>query len=81
VTGLIMLDIDRMAGWYLVKVVCGIAVVALNAWCAVMVRQRRLIAEDEQFFPAYRQVSRRIDWTGYLGAPLAVIAICIGFFL
>jgi uncharacterized membrane protein len=79
VTGVMLIDVERLAGWYLLKVICGTSVVALNAWCAVMVRQRRRLADDEHFFPAYRSVSRRIDLTGYLGIPLAVAAVCLGF--
>ncbi len=81
VSGVIMLDMDRLAGWYLVKVVCGTTVVALNAWCAVLVRQRPHIADDEHFFAAYSQISRRIDLTAYLGAPFAIAAVWLGFSL
>jgi len=79
VTGAMLIDVERLGGWYLLKVICGTSVVVLNAWCAVIVRQRRRLPDDERFLATYRRMSRRIDLSGYLGIPLAVAAVCLGF--
>jgi hypothetical protein len=77
-TGVMMIDVERLAGLYLLKVICGASVIALNAWCAIVVRQRRRLTDDEHFLGAYRGLSRRIDWSGYVGIPLAVAEVGLG---
>lgn len=77
VTGLAMIEPQRLHGSYLVLVVSGTLAVAINVWCVLDVL-RRSVAAKAGNGPRVAALSRRIVTSGLIGAPFAVTAAAVG---
>ena len=76
-TGVLMLDLNRMSGAYAVMVVCGTLAVLVNALCVIPVLRRSRYVDADQ--PALAQEQSRLVFVAfYTGAPLGAIALASG---
>ncbi|MEW5851057.1 MAG: hypothetical protein AB2A00_19880 [Myxococcota bacterium] len=62
-----------LTSWHVVKIALAAGALACNAWCVVLVLQRRHATGE-----ALRHLSTRIRWTG-VGVPLGLAALYLGF--
>lgn len=79
ITGLLMLDVSRMSGLYLMKVVFGLLAILINGLCVIPVIKRKLTIDRGQKPQAY-QNSKWIDRAAGVGIPLGLIALGIGIY-
>jgi uncharacterized membrane protein len=77
ITGFMMLQPSMLHGWFLVKVICGTFVIAVNMWCVTFVVRRGFAAKRGDLDET-RRLTRWIMITVPIGAPFAVIALVIG---
>lgn len=80
VTGLALIEPQRLHGWYLVLVLSGTIAIAINVWCVLDVL-RRSVAARAGNRPRVATLSRRIIASGVIGAPFAITAAAVGLSL
>lgn len=76
-TGMMMLDPNQLSGWYLVKVICGVMAVGINAWCVLPVIQRKNAADVGNLGEVIR-FSEMIDKALPMGLPFGLAALVLG---
>lgn len=76
-SGMMMLEPSQLAGWYLVKVICGVMAIGINAWCVLPVIQRKNAADVGNFGDVIRY-SEMIDKALPMSLPFGAVSFAIG---
>lgn len=79
-TGIFMVQTMTLSGILQIKIIAGLLAIASNAVSVIPVVLRKRAADADRLSDVIRY-SRFIDLTGVVGAPAAIIALAIGFYL
>lgn len=76
-TGMMMLDTQKLAGAYFVKVITGLAAVTMNLICVFFVVMRKRAA-DKNKLPIVEHYTRLVFATAVIGIPCGAASLFLG---
>lgn len=80
ISGLLLIEPERLSGLYVLKIIAGLIAVLGNLWCLVPVMQRQQAAQQEDLHRVILQ-SQRIDRISLIAIPAGLVALGCGFYL
>lgn len=80
ITGLMMLDPNKLEGIYLLKVCAGLFAVSANVYCLYPIIKRKLAANTNDF-QALVRYSYIVDKISLVAVPAGFVALFCGFYL